>query len=163
MEFADTGLTTGVTRQRQCTEKGKSFIVHLGWKDCQTVGKRVQGHIKEIASLATTKENVDIVERNLIALHIIIEELTRYLTALLDDLQDKGDQLTVANDWYVERSMETSDFIEKTVWWISSAKEAIRQSLEVRSQASSKHTRPSHRSHASSRYSITSSRVKEKA
>ena len=38
-----------------------------------------------------------------------------------------------------------SDFIEKTVRWISSAKEVVEQNLEVRSQASSRRTRASHR------------------
>ena len=86
LEFADVALATGVTRRRQLTEKGKSFIIHLRWKDYQTVGKRIQGQIKEIASLVTIKENVDVVERNLSAFRVTVEELTRCVAALLDAL-----------------------------------------------------------------------------
>lgn len=74
-----------------------------------------------------------------------------------------GDQLNVVNDWYAEKSKQISDFIEKTVRWISSAKEVIEENLEVRSHAGSRCTQASHRSHASSRPSITASRAKEKA
>ena len=80
------------------------------------------------------------------------------------DLEGDGDQeLNIANDWYVEKSKQISDFIEKTICWISSAKEVIEQNLEVRSRASSRPTRACHRSHASSRSLIASSRAKEKA
>ena len=113
--------------------------------------------------MATTEENVDVVERNLTAFRVTVEELTRRVAALLDDLEGEGDQVNVANDWHAEKSKQISDFIEKTVRWISSAKEVIEQNLEVRSQVSSRRTRASHRSHASSRSSITSSRAKEKA
>ena len=82
----------------------------------------------------------------------------------MDDLEGDGDQeLNVANDWYAEKSKQISDVIEKTVRWISSAKEVMEQNLEVRSRASSRPTRASHHSHASSRFLIATSRAKEKA
>ena len=140
LESADAALATGVTRRRQRTEKGKAYITHLRWKDCQTVDKRIQLQIKEIVSLVTTEENVDIVERNLTAVCFTVEELTRCVAALLDDLEGEGDQANVANDWYAEKSKQINDFIEKTVRWILSAKEVIDQNLEVRSQVSSRPT-----------------------
>ena len=106
---------------------------------------------------------MDVVERNLTAFRVTVEELTRCVAALLDDLKGEGDQVNVANNWYAEKSKQISGFIEKTVRRISSAKEVIEQNLEVRSQVSSRCTRASHRSHASSRSLITSSRAKEKA
>jgi len=103
---------TGVTSRRQCAEKGKAYIAHLQWTNCQTVDKRIQWQIKEIVSSATTEENVDVVERNLSAFCVTVEELTRCVAVLLDDLEGEGDQLTVANDWYAEKSKQISDFIE---------------------------------------------------
>jgi len=129
LESAGAALATGVTRRRQHTEKGKAYITHLRWTDCQTVDKRIQRQIKEIISSASTEENVHVVERNLTAFRVTVEELTRYVAVLLDDLEGEGDQLTVANDWYAEKSKQISDFIEKTVRWISSAKEVLEQNL----------------------------------
>ena len=163
LESAAVALATGVTRRRQRTEKGKSYIAHLRWTDCQTIDKRIERQIKEIVSLTTTEENVDVVERNLTAFRVIVEELRRSVAVLLDDLEGEAEQLNIANDWYAERSKQISDFIEKTVRWISSAKDVIEESLDVRSRVSSKPTRTSHRSHASSRSLIASSRAKEKA
>ena len=117
----------------------------------------------EIVSSKTTEENVDVVERNLTAFHATVEELTHSVAVLLDDLEGDGEQLKVATDWYSEKSKQISDFIEKTVRWISCAKEAIEENLEVTSLAGSRRTQASHRSHASSRSSITTSRTKEKA
>lgn len=77
LEFADAAQATGVTRQRQRTEKGNAYIAHLRWTDCQSIGKRVQRQIKEIDSLATTEENVDVVERNLTAFRLTVKEFTR--------------------------------------------------------------------------------------
>ena len=69
---------------------------------------------------------MDVVERSLAAFRVTVEELTRCVAVLLDDLEGDGDQeLNVANDWYAEKSKQISDFIEKTVRWISSAKEVI--------------------------------------
>ena len=163
LESAAVALATGVTRRRQRTEKGKSYIAHLRWTDCQTIDKRIERQIKEIASSTTTEENVDVVERNLIAFRVTVEELRRSVAVLLDDLEGEAEQLNIANDWYAERSKQISDFIEKTVRWISSAKDVIEESLDVRSRVSSRPTRTSHRSHASSRSLIASSRAKEKA
>ena len=101
-ESADAALATGVTRRRQRTEKGKAYIAHPWWTDCQTVDKRIQQQIKEIVSSATTEENVDVVERNLTAFRVTVEELMRYVAVLLDNLEG-GDQLTLANDWYAEK------------------------------------------------------------
>ena len=161
LESADVALATGVTRRRQRTEKGKAYIAHLRWTDCQTADKRIQRQIKEIVSSTTNEENVDVVERNLTAFRVTVDELTRSVAALLEDLEGDGEQLSVANDWYSEKSNQISDFIEKTVCWISSAKEVIEENLEVRSRAGSRRTQASHRSHASSRSSITTSRAKE--
>ena len=117
----------------------------------------------EIVSSTTTEENVDVVERNLTAFRATVEELTRSVAALLDALEGDGEQLKVAYDWYTEKSIQIGDFIEKTVRWISSAKEVIEDNLEVRSHAGSRRTQASHRSHASARSSITTSRAKEMA
>ena len=109
---------------------------------------------------------MDVVERNLAAFRVTVEELTRCVAVLLDDFEGEGDQeLNVAKDWYAEKSItkQITDFLEKTVRCISSAKEVIEQILEVRSRASSGPTRASYRSHASSRSLIASSRAKEKA
>ena len=163
LESAAVALATGVTRRRQRTEKGKSYIAHLRWTDCQTIYKRIERQIKEIVSLTTTEENVDVVERNLTAFRVTVEELRRSVAVLLDDLEGEAEQLNIANDWYAKRSKQISDFIEKTVRWISSAKDVIEESLYVRSRVSSRPTRTSHRSHASSRSLIASSRAKEKA
>ena len=163
LESAEAALATGVTRRRQRTEKGKAYIAHLRWTDCQTADKRIQRQIKEIVSSTTNEENVDVVERNLTAFRVTVDELTRSVAALLEDLEGDGEQLSVANDWYSEKSNQISDFIEKTVRWISSAKDVIEENLEVRSRAGSRRTQASHRSHASSRSSITTSRAKEKA
>ena len=160
LESAD---AAGVMRRRRRTEKGKAYIAHLRWTDCQTVDKRIQRQIMEIVSSSTTEENVDVVERNLTAFRATVEELTRSVAALLDDLESDSEQLKVANDWYSEKSKQISDFIEKTVRWISAAKEVIEDNLEVRSHTGSRRTQASHRSHASSRSSITRSRAKEKA
>ena len=64
LESAAAALATGVTRRTQRTEKGKAYIAHLRWTDCQTIDKRIQRQIKEIVSSTTTEENVDVVERN---------------------------------------------------------------------------------------------------
>ena len=117
----------------------------------------------EIVSSTTTEEKMDVVERNLTAFHATVEELTRSVSGLLDNLEGDGEQLKVANDWYSQKSEKISDFIEKTVCWISSAKEVIEENLGVRSHAGSRRTQASHRSHASLRSSITTSRAKEKA
>ena len=163
LESADAALAAGVTLRRQRTEKGKAYIGHLRWTDCQTIEKRIQRQITEIVSSTNTEDNVDVVERNLTAFRATVEELTRSVAALLDELEGDGEQLKVANDWYSEKSKQMSDFIEKTVRWISSAKEVIEENLEVGSNAGSRRTQVSHRSHASSRSSITTSRAKEKA
>jgi len=86
LESADVALATSETRRRQSTEKGKAYIAHLRWTDCQTVNKRIQRQIKEIVSSATMEENVDVAERNLTAFRITVEELTRCVAVLLDDL-----------------------------------------------------------------------------
>ena len=86
LESADVALAAGVTRRRQHTEKGKAYIAHLRWTDCQTADKRIQRQIKEIVSSTTTKENVDVLERNLTAFRVTVDELTRSVAALLDDL-----------------------------------------------------------------------------
>ena len=65
----------GVTRRRQRTEKGKEFIAHIRWTDCQSITRRVRRQIKEIDSLVTSEENVDVVERNLTSFRITVEEL----------------------------------------------------------------------------------------
>ena len=127
LESAAVALATGVTRRRQRTEKGKSYIAHLRWTDCQTIDKRIERQIKEIVSLTTTEENVDVVERNLTAFRVTVEELRRSVAVLLDDLEGEAERLNVANDWYAERSKQISDFIEKTVRWISSAKDVIEE------------------------------------
>ena len=77
LESAAAALATGVTRRRQRTEKGKAYIAHLRWTDCQTIDKRIQRQIKEIVSSTTTEENVEVVERNLAAFRVTVEELTR--------------------------------------------------------------------------------------
>ena len=115
LESAAVALATGVTRRRQRTEKGKSYIAHLRWTDCQTIDKRIERQIKEIVSLTTTEENVDVVERNLTAFRVTVGELRRSVAVLLDDLEGEAEQLNIANDWYAERSKQISDFIEKTV------------------------------------------------
>lgn len=81
LESADAALAAGVTRRRQGTEKGKAYIAHFRWTDCQTVDKRIQRQIKEIVSSTTTEENVDVVERNLITFRVTVEELTRSVAA----------------------------------------------------------------------------------
>ena len=106
-----------------------------------------------------TEENVDVVERNLTAFRVTVDELMRSVAALLVDLEGDGEQLSVANDWYSEKSNQISYFIEKTVRWISSAKEVTEENLEVRSHAGSRRTQASHHSHVSSRSSITMSRA----
>ena len=106
---------------------------------------------------------MDVVERNLTAFRVTVEEIRRSVAVLLDYIEGEAEQLNVANDWYAEKSKQISDFIEKTVRWISSAKDVIEENLDVRSRVSSRPTRTSHRSHASSRSLIASSRAKEKA
>ena len=162
LESMDAVRVSGVSRQRQCTEKGKAYIAHLRWTDCHSIGKRVQQQINEIDSLATNEENVNVVERNLTSFRVTVEEFKGSVAALLGDLET-DEELNMANDWYADRSKQINDFIEKTVRWISSAKETIEHSLEVKSQTSSKHSRTSHRSGTSSRPSIATSRAKEKA
>ena len=93
LESADAALAAGVTRRRQRTKKGKAYIAHLQWTDCQTVDKRIQWQIMEIVSCTNTKENVDVVERNLTAFRATVEELTRSVAALLDDLEGDDEQL----------------------------------------------------------------------
>jgi len=53
----------------------------------------VQRQIKEIDSLSTIEENLDVVERNLTAFRVT--EFTRCVAALLDNLEGEGDQLTI--------------------------------------------------------------------
>ena len=113
LESAEAALATGVTRRRQHTEKGKAYIAHLRWTDCQTADKRIQQQIKEIVSSTTNKENVDVVERNLTAFRVTMDELTQSVAALLEDLEGDGEQLSVANDRYSEKSNQISNFIEK--------------------------------------------------
>ena len=164
LDFANAALATGVTRRRQRTEKGKAFIAHVRWTDCQTLFRRIQRQMKEIDSLATNEENVDVVERNLTSFRFSVKELKSGFAALLNDLESEED-LDVANDWYINQTGKINDFLDKTVLWISTAKETIEHSLQKRSQVGSIYS-TSHRSKASSRYSsrsITSSRAKEKA
>ena len=82
-----------------------------------------------IASSATAEENMDVVERNLTAFRATVEELTRSVAALLDDIEGDGEQLKVVNDWYSKKRKQISAFIEKTVLWISSAKEVIEENF----------------------------------
>ena len=115
--------------------------------------------MKEIDSLATDEENVDVVERNLTSFRFSVEELKAGFAALLNDLESEED-LEVANEWYINLNERINDFLDKTVLWISTAKETIEHSLETRSQVGSLYS-TSHRSKASSRHSsrsITSSR-----
>ena len=58
LEPADTAEAIGVTKRRQRTEKGKEFIAHIRWTDCQSITRRVRRQIKEIDSLATSEENM---------------------------------------------------------------------------------------------------------
>jgi len=53
------------------------------------------------------------VERNLTAFRVTVEELTRCVAALLDDLEGEGDQLNVAKIRYADKSKQSSDVIEK--------------------------------------------------
>jgi len=164
LDFANISFATGVTRRRQRTEKGKAFIAHVRWTDCQTLSRRIQRRMKEIDGLATDEENVDVVERNLTSYGISVEELKTDFTALLNDFESEED-LDVANDWYINQSGKINDFLDKTVLWISTAKETIEHSLETRSQVCSIYS-TSRRSKASSSYSsrsITSNGAKEKA
>ena len=96
---ADAAEAIGVTRRRQCTEKGKEFITHIRWTDCQSITRRVRRQIKEIDSLTISEENVDVVERNLTSFRITVEELKTCVAALLNDLETEDD-LNIANDWY---------------------------------------------------------------
>jgi len=105
---------------------------------------------------------VNVVERNLTSFRVTVEEFKGSVTVLLGDLET-DEELNVANDWYADQGKQINDFIEKTICWISSAKETIEHSLEVKSQTSSKQSRTSHRSGTSSRPSIATSRAKEKA
>ena len=162
LEPTDAVRVNGVSRRRQRTEKGKAYIAHLRWTDCHSIGKRVQRQINEIDSLAINEENVNVVERNLTSFRVTVEEFKGSVAALLGDLET-DEELNVANDWYADQSKQINDFIEKTVRWISSAKETIEHSLEVKSQTSSKHSLTSHHSGTSSRPSIATSRAKEKA
>ena len=162
LESTDAVRVNGVSRRRQRTEKGKAYIAHLRWTDCHSIGKRVQRQINEIDSLAANEENVNVVERNLTSFRVTVEEFKGSVAALVGDLET-DEELNVANDWYADQSKQINDFIEKIVRWISSAKETIEHSLEVKSQTSSKHSRTSHRSGTSSRPSIATSRAKEKA
>ena len=66
LDFANAALATGGPRRRQRTEKGKAFIPHVRWTDCQTLLRRIQCQMKEIDSLATNEENADVVERNFV-------------------------------------------------------------------------------------------------
>ena len=152
LDLADAAQAIGVTRRRQRTEKGKAFIAHIRWTDCQSVSKRVLRQMKEIDSLMTNEESVDVVERNLTSFRITVEELKTSAAALLDDLETEDD-FNVANVWYVEQSERIN---EKAIRWISSAKETIEHSLETRSQVSSVHSTTSRRSQASSRSSSRS-------
>ena len=136
LDLADAALATSVTRRRQRTEKGKAYIAHVRWTDCQTLFRRIQRHMKEIDSLATDEENVDVVERNLTSFRVSVEGLKTGFAALLSDLESEED-LDVANDWFVSQSGKINDFLDKTVLWISPAKETIEHSLETRSQVGS--------------------------
>ena len=162
LDFA--ASATGVTRRRQRTENGKTFIPHVRWTDCQTLFGRIQRQMKEIDSLATNEENVDVIERNLTSFRFSVEELKAGFAALLNDLES-GEDLDVANEWYINLNERINDFLDKTVPWISTAKETIEHSLETRSQIGTLSS-TSHQLKASSRHSshsITSSRAKEKA
>ena len=112
LDFANAALATGVTRRRQRTEKGKAFIAHVRWTDCQTLFRRIQRQMKEIDSLATDEENVDVVERNLTSFRFSVEELKSGFAALLNDLESEED-LDVANDWYINQSGKINDFLDK--------------------------------------------------
>ena len=70
--------------------------------------------MKEIDSLATDEENVDVVERNLTSFRISVEELKAAFTALLNDIESEED-LDVANDWYINQSGKINEFLDKTV------------------------------------------------
>ena len=118
LDFANAALATGVTRRRQRTEKGKAFIAHVRWTDCQTLFRRIQRQMKEIDSLATDEENVDVVERNLTSFRFSVEELKSGFAALLNDFESEED-LDVANAWYINQSEKINDFLDKTVLWIS--------------------------------------------
>ena len=121
--------------------------------------------MKEIDGLATDEQNVDVVERNLTSFRISVEELKTGFTARLNDFESEED-LGVANDWYINQSGKINDFLDKTILWISTAKETIEHSLETRPQVGSIYSTSRLVSKASSSYSsrsITSSRAKEKA
>ena len=163
LDFANAALATGVTRRRERTEKGKAFIAHVRWTDSQTLFRRIQRQMKEIDSLATDEENVDVVERNLTSFRFSVEVLKAGFAGLLNDLESKED-LDIVNEWYINLNERINDFLDKTVLWISTAKETIEHSLETRSQVGSLYS-TSRRSKASSRHSsrsITSSTAKEK-
>ena len=162
LEYTGAAGGIGVSRTRQRTEKGKAYIAHLRWTDCHSIGKRVVRLINEIDCLTSNEENVNVVEGNLTSFRITVEELKRCVAALLGDLETQ-DELNIANDWYAEQNNQINDFVEKTLRWISAAKENIEQGLEDGSLASSRHTRSSHRSNTSSKPSIATSRAKEKA
>ena len=59
--------------------------------------------MKEIDSLATDEENVDVVERNLTSFRFSMEELKSGFAALLNDLESEED-LDLANKWYINQS-----------------------------------------------------------
>jgi len=132
LEPVDAAEAIGVTRRRQRTEEGEEFITHIRWTDCQSITRRVRRQIKEIDSLETSEENAVVVVRNLTSFRITVEELKICVAALLNDLETEDD-LNIVNDWYAQQSDKINSFIEKTVCWISSAKEAIKESLETRS------------------------------
>ena len=100
LDFANASLATGVTRRRQRTEKGKAFIAHVWWTDCQTLSRRIQRRMKEIDGLATDEENVDVVERNLTSFRISVEELKTGFTARLNDFESSCKGL-VGWNWQV--------------------------------------------------------------
>ena len=96
---------------------------------------------------------------------VLLWKNLRHVAALLNDLETEDD-LNIANDWYSKQSEKINDFIEKTVRWISSAKEAIEESLETRLQVRTRYSTTSRRSQASSKSasrSIATSRAKDKA
>ena len=107
--------------------------------------------MKEIDSLVTDEGNVDVVERKLTSFRVSVEGLKTGFAALLNDLESEGN-LDLVNDWYVSPSGKINDFLDKTVLWISAAKETIERSLETRPQVGSIYS-TSHRSKASSRSS----------
>ena len=92
--------------------------------------------MKEIDSLVTDEGNVDVVERKLTSFRVSVEGLKTGFAALLNDLESEGN-LDLVNNWYVSPSGKINNFLDKTVLWISAAKETIERSLETRPKVGS--------------------------